>query len=52
MDTKNTVHEILMSYDPEIRKLYAEFLNIEKETLNNRNENDVVNRMLTKVRGL
>lgn len=51
MDSKNALREIFKNYDPEIIKLYSNLLRLEKESLNNRNENAVIQSILQRIKG-
>lgn len=51
MDTKETLKEIFLKYNPDLVKLYSDLLILEKESLNNRNQNAVIQSIIQRIRG-
>lgn len=51
MESKQKLQMILTKYDNEIAKLYGKLLKIEKEYLNNRNDNALSIKIYNEIRG-
>lgn len=51
MQSKETLKEIFQKYDPELIILYRDLLELEKESLNNRNQNAVIQSIVQRIRG-
>lgn len=51
MESKNSLKEIFKNYDPEIIKLYGMLLKLEKESLNNRNDNAIIQTIILRIKG-
>lgn len=50
MEAKSALREIFKEHDQDTIKLYSELLKLEKDNLNNRHENEVIQTILLKIK--